>query len=298
MTIDCEACSLSKAHKQISRRPASRAKEPFEKVHFDLIQMTEGFNGDKWILHFLDDKTRMNFVYTLPDRTQNSVLTTVRQFVAFIERQFDYKIKTFKTDNESALGKESSTWLKDDGYTLDQTAPYTPNQNGASERSGKSFIIDARTIRIEANLPAYLWPEIVKAAAYMLNRKPTRTLDWKTPIEVLQTCQGVSDPNPSTAHLKIYGCRAYPLIYNIPKTQKLDPRAQIGYLLGYNSTNIFRIWVPEKHQVIKTRDVTFDESRKYHPNDLRVALADRIEDPIQFIEFLDVEDLAGGVNDA
>jgi hypothetical protein len=114
----------------------------------------------------------------------------------------------------------------------------------------------------------------------MLNRKPTRTLDWKTPIEVLQTCQGVSDPNPSTAHLKIYGCRAYPLIYNIPKTQKLDPRAQIGYLLGYNSTNIFRIWIPKKHQVIKTRDVTFDKLRKYHPDDLRMALADRIEDPI------------------
>jgi GAG-pre-integrase domain len=69
MTIDYEACSLSKAHKQISRRPASRVKKPFEKVHFDLIQMTEGFNGDKWILHFLDDKTKMNFVYTLSDRT-------------------------------------------------------------------------------------------------------------------------------------------------------------------------------------------------------------------------------------
>jgi hypothetical protein len=126
---------------------------------------------------------------------------------------------------------------------------------------------------------------------------PTRTLDWKTPIETLQACQGVPDPNPSTAHLKAYGCRAYPLIQNIQKTQKLDPRAQIGYLLGYDSTNIFRIWVPEKHQVIRTRDVTFDESRKYHPDDLRAALADRIEDPIEFIEFLDVEDLAGGVND-
>jgi hypothetical protein len=298
LTIDCEACSLSKAHKQISRRPAPRAEKPFEKVHFDLIQMTEGFNGDRWILHFLDDRTRMNFVYTLPDRTQSSVLTTIRQFVALVERQFDYKIKTFKTDNESALGKESTTWIKNDGYTLDQSAPYTPDQNGPAERSGKSFIIDARSIRIDAKLPAYLWPEIVKAAAYMLNRKPTRTLDWKTPIEVLQTCQDDPNPNPSTGHLKMYGCRTYPLIHNVPKTQKLDPRAEIGYLVGYDSTNIFRIWVPERHQVIRTRDVTFDEWRKYHPDDLRVALADRIEDPIQFIEFLDVEDLAGGVSDA
>jgi hypothetical protein len=67
MTINCEACSLSKAHKQISRRSAPQAKEPFERVHFDLIHMTEGFNSDRYILYFLDDKTRMNFVYTLPD---------------------------------------------------------------------------------------------------------------------------------------------------------------------------------------------------------------------------------------
>jgi hypothetical protein len=258
--------------------------------------MSEGFNGDRYILHFLDDKTKMNFVYTLSDRTEDSVLTTVRQFVVFIERQFGYQIKAFKTDNESALGNESKIWLKNDGYTLDQSAPHTQDQNGLAERSGKSIITDARTIRIDANLPAYLWPEIVKAAAYMLNRKPTRTLDFKTPLEVLQACQGIHE-HPSTAHLKVYGCRAYPLVHDIPKLEKLEPRAEIGYLLGYDSTNIFRIWVPERHRIVRTRDVTFDESRKYHPDDLRMALANRIEDQIEFIEFLDAEDLDGGVND-
>jgi hypothetical protein len=48
--IECEDCSLSKAHKQISRRTTPRPSTPFEKVHFDLIQMSEGFNGDEWIL--------------------------------------------------------------------------------------------------------------------------------------------------------------------------------------------------------------------------------------------------------
>jgi len=70
--------------------------------------MTEGFNGDRWILHFLDDNTRLNVVYTLPDRTQKSILTTIQHFVAFIERQFGYKVKVFKTDNDSALGKQTT----------------------------------------------------------------------------------------------------------------------------------------------------------------------------------------------
>jgi hypothetical protein len=45
--IECEDCSLSKAHKLISRRTTPQASIPFEKIHFDLIQMSEGFNGDK-----------------------------------------------------------------------------------------------------------------------------------------------------------------------------------------------------------------------------------------------------------
>jgi hypothetical protein len=91
----------------------------------------------------------------------------------------------------------------------------------------------------------------------------------------------------------VYGCRVYPLIQKIPKKQKLRPRAQIGYLVGYNSSNIFRIWVPDR-KVIETRDVTFNESKKYDPDDLRPALLEHVEEPLQTIEF-PVLELARGV---
>jgi Tfp pilus assembly protein PilP len=42
-----------------------------------------------------------------------------------------------------------------------------------------------------------------------------------------------------------------------------------------------------------TRDVTFDETRKYEPNDLRPALQERVQEPLETIEFPDLE-LAGG----
>jgi hypothetical protein len=64
--------------------------------------------------------------------------------------------------------------------------------------------------------------------------------------------------------------------------------------VGYNSSNIFRIWVPQDKKVIETRDVTFDESRKYDPDDLRQALLERVEEPLKVIEFPDPE-LARGV---
>ena len=55
---------------------------------------------------------------------------------------------------------------------------------------------------------------------------------------------------------------------------KLDPRAHIGYLVGYDSTNIYRIWVPHQGKVISTRDVIFDE--KSHFNSKRDSLTDTL----------------------
>lgn len=59
--------------------------------------------------------------------------------------------------------------------------------------------------------------------------------------------------------MKTYGCKAYPLIYNIPKLPKLEPRAHIGNLIGYSFRNIYRMWIPSRKQVIRIRDVTFDQ---------------------------------------
>jgi len=43
------------------------------------------------------------------------------------------------------------------------------------------------------------------------------------------------------------------------RLSKLDPRAYISYLVSYNSTNIYRIWIPHKGIVISTRDVIFNK---------------------------------------
>jgi len=99
-------------------------------------------------------------------------------------------------------------------------------------------------------------------AAYFLNRTPTRSLGWKTPFEIAYK------KKPLLAHLYIYGCRAYPLRKQIARTDKLTPRALIGCLVGFDSTNIYRIWLPKagrKGKVIRTRDVTFREDLFYTP---------------------------------
>ncbi|KAM3425904.1 hypothetical protein NHJ13734_009822, partial [Beauveria thailandica] len=46
----------------------------------------------------------------------------------------------------------------------------------------------------------------------------------------------------------------------VRRKQKLEPRAHVGYIIGYQSSNIYRILVLHKNKAILTRDVIFDEA--------------------------------------
>ncbi|KAM4057014.1 hypothetical protein HRG_003865 [Hirsutella rhossiliensis] len=105
--------------------------------------------------------------------------------------------------------------------------------------------------------------------------------DWKSPIDLF-TGRKIS------SHLRAYGCRAYAMTANaqlgLRKRWKLDPRAHIGYLIGYKSTNIFLIWVPLLKKVIATRDVVFDEYTFFEGGGERMPLPASIGEMIQQIE--------------
>jgi hypothetical protein len=70
---------------------------------------------------------------------------------------------------------------------------------------------------------------------------------------------------PDLSDLHVFGCRLYPQIKSISHKEKLEPRAHLGYLVGYDATNIYRILVPSVEKVIRTRDVTFNKTQLYDP---------------------------------
>jgi hypothetical protein len=54
-TIECESCAQSKATKVVSRRIEVEELEnnvPFDRTTWDMIEMTRGYNGDRYISHF------------------------------------------------------------------------------------------------------------------------------------------------------------------------------------------------------------------------------------------------------
>ena len=70
-----------------------------------------------------------------------------------------------------------------EGISCEPSAPYTQHQNGVSERKIRFIMEKARTMLLEAQLPARFWAEAVNMAVYLLNRSQTKALNGVTPFE-------------------------------------------------------------------------------------------------------------------
>jgi hypothetical protein len=117
-----------------------------------------------------------------------------------------------------------------------------------------------------------------------------------------------SEKRPQQAHLKVYGCKAFvitPETYQKKdRKQRFNPKAWIGYLVGYNSTNIFRIWNPAKNRVIIARDVIFNEKETFTgdiqqmKDDLLHMSSEELEALLRRVELPEPEDtLSSSINE-
>ena len=127
----CKICSLAKAHQIVSHHPADHTTELLVYVHLDLIQVTPAYNNHCWVLHFLNDFSRMNFMYTLA--TKSELTNAVKQLMAYVKRQYNVQVCCMHCDGEQSLGNNFVRWVADEGIDFQTSALYTPTQNGAAE---------------------------------------------------------------------------------------------------------------------------------------------------------------------
>ena len=108
------------------------------------------------------------------------------------------------------------------GIVIEWSAVRTSEQNGLSERAGGVIQTKARCLGTSAKLPTEYWPEFVMTAAYLINRSPTSSLEWISPLSKLRQALGIDDRD-EYSHLKAFGCTAYALDKSIPKGDKMKP---------------------------------------------------------------------------
>ncbi|KPU81756.1 uncharacterized protein Dana_GF21660 [Drosophila ananassae] len=97
-----------------------------------------------------------------------------------------------------------------------------------------------------------IWAELVSTAVYVLNRTGKSSLEGLSPYQLWL------GKKRRIKHLRIVGSTSY---VHIPcqKRKKMDEKAEKGYLVGYDGDERYRIYLPEKHKVVVSRDVKFQE---------------------------------------
>ena len=169
-------------------------------------------------------------------------------------------------------GKEYSpaaekAFAREKGIHIRESAPRTPEQNGKAEVVGRHIVEMARSARINAGLPEFLWPQAIKHTIDVRNLTPKRQLDWKSPHELLGRALNLPDRSiqPYTKHLRIFGCEAYVRIPEedpeFVKARKIKARSRLGAFVGTEGLrgHVFVIWIPEKQRLYHSRDVQFRE---------------------------------------
>ena len=276
----CKVCAVSKAHRHISRAPQQpRSSALFGHVTVDIFPMQEAYNGHRYAIVMICRLTHLVHLDTIPDCHHDTLLNWLMDKTQYLKRQGALNIIFFQCDGETGFqALPMQRFFRDEGIEIIDTSPYSSYQNGGSERLGKAIMEHTHCLQQDSGIPESLWSETAKAAAYIQNRLPNKQLKWASPLERAHEWLRTNRPethgtfptemHQNLAHLKVYGCRAYPLtneaLQGMQKRRlKLQPHAHIGYLMGYKSSTQYVIWIPELKRCINTPHVSFDESITY-----------------------------------
>lgn len=254
----CEVCEIAKhTHTSFSHEAVRTVKEPFEKVHADLVGPIEvsSYGGHRYALGLTDERTRYRKVYFMKEKSET--LKCFEDYVADVSGLFNGKIKVLSLHSDGGgefVGGLLRQFCQGSGIKQSWSAPHTPQQNAIAERSWRTIMDMARAQVLGANLPKQMWAEAVNTAVYVINRVPSKALGGDTPYHSL------FGKHAKMGHLKTFGCRAWAHVYD-GERKKMDPKAWAGVMVGYDPTNYacYRIFNPVTKTTRLSAHVSFDE---------------------------------------
>jgi hypothetical protein len=176
--------------------------------------LTDQWTGKVWIFLVKDRKDFLNKI--LGWKKENELIS-------------GYKLKILRLDGAGEF-RSLEQKLKDDfGTKIEWTTPYTPEQNGVSERANRTLVSLARAMLIDSGLPYKFWGEAVKTACYLRNRTPSGP-GGVTPEEAF------TGRRPGIRHLVPWGCLAF---HRLPdkKRRKLELVSVQIVFVGYIETS-------------------------------------------------------------
>ncbi|GJX32914.1 retrotransposon protein, putative, ty1-copia subclass [Tanacetum coccineum] len=173
-----------------------------------------------------------------------------------VENQLGKTIKSLRSDRGGEyMSQEFLDHLKEHGIIAHRTPPYTPQNNGVSERRNRTLLDMVRSMMSQTTLPKSFWDYALETAARILNMVPSKKVD-KTPYEIWH------GQAPKLSYLRVWGCEAFVKHDTLTKPDKLDPRSFKSIFIGYpKETMGYSFYSPSENKVFVARNAEFFESK-------------------------------------
>lgn len=257
LEITCTACIRGKQTRlPFATKQRKSTTKRLELVHTDICgpMKKESLSKSIYFITFIDDFSRKIFVYFMNKKSE--ALDKFKSFKIMVENETGEKIKRLRSDNGTEYNSKSfKDFCLQNGIKQEFTAEYTPQQNGIAERSNRTLVEMSRCLMIKANLPEYLWAELINTSTYIRNRCPTKLNGAATPEELW------TFKKPDVSYFREIGSKAF-VLNKSAKNSKFTPRSEEFILIGYSQdAKAYRLWKKGTRLVIKSRDVRFIENQ-------------------------------------
>uniref|UniRef100_A0AAG5DMY5 Endonuclease n=1 Tax=Anopheles atroparvus TaxID=41427 RepID=A0AAG5DMY5_ANOAO len=230
----CEPCLRGKQTRNpFMKMSLPRSSRPLQLIHSDVCGpiTPAAFHGKRYFVFFVDDFTHFAALYTLSNKSE--VFEAFKTYAAMAESNFDCRISRLGCDNGGEyIGAAFREFCRVRGIQVEYTVPYTPQQNGVSERFNITVVEKARAMIEDAGMTKKLWSEAVLAAVFIINRSPTAALTMnKTPYEMWY------GHKPDVSKFRIFGARAFSFVPK-EKRKKFETRSKSCYFVVYGINRV------------------------------------------------------------
>ena len=163
--LNCHACQFGKQRRLLFPKSSWKASQKLQIIHTDVAgpQRTPSLKGSLYYIVFIDDFSRMCWIFFL--KFKSEVAGIFWKFKKMVENQSGCKIQSIRSDN----GKEYTSatfnlFCEEAGIVHQLTTPYTPEQNGVSERRNRYVMEMARCMLHDKELPKEFWAEAANSS--------------------------------------------------------------------------------------------------------------------------------------
>nr|GEU93174.1 retrotransposon protein, putative, Ty1-copia subclass [Tanacetum cinerariifolium] len=195
------SCMSGKMVRKPYSHQVERAKDLLGLIHTDVCGPFKivSRQGASYFVTFTDDFSRYGYVYLL--KHKHEVFETFKVFQKEVENQLGKTIKSLCSDREGEyMSQDFLDHLKEHGIIAHCTPPYTPQNNGVSERRNRTLLYMVRSMMSQTTLPKSFWDYALETSARILNMVPTKKVD-NTPYEIWH------GQAPKLSYLKVWGYR-------------------------------------------------------------------------------------------